>query len=104
MRWVFGAATLLGLFSTAQAYRLTALTSKMPSDLAIGPLLTLNFTFWFVPALLAPIIFKLVHRFPIDGHRMKAFAVHAFSALCFAAVHAAAMVVVRSVLYGPAPI
>jgi hypothetical protein len=77
MRWVFGAATLLGLFSTAQAYRLTSLTSKMPDDIEIVPLLALNFTFWFIPALLAPIIFRLVQRFPIDGHRMQAFAVHA---------------------------
>jgi signal transduction histidine kinase len=103
MRWVFGAATLLGLFSTAQAYRLTSLTSKMPSDIEVGPLLALNFTFWFIPALLAPFIFRLVHRFPIDGHRMQAFAVHAMSALCFAAVHAAGMLVVRAFLFGTPP-
>ena len=103
MRWVFGAATLLGLFSTAQAYRLTSLTSKMPDDIEIVPLLALNFTFWFIPALLAPIIFRLVQRFPIDGHRMQAFAVHAVSALCFAAVHAAGMLLVRSFLFGTPP-
>lgn len=101
MRWVFGAATLLGLFSTAQAYRLTSITSRNPSDIAIGPLLALNFTYWFIPALLAPVIFKLVHRFPIDGQRAKAFGVHAVSALGFAAVHAAGMVAMRTALYGP---
>ena len=100
MRWVFGAATLLGLFSTAQAYRLTSITSSNPSDIAIRPLLALNFTYWFIPALLAPVIFKLVHRFPVDGQRLKALGVHAVAALGFAAVHAAGMVAMRTVLWG----
>ena len=100
VRWVFAAATLLGLFSTAQAYRLTSITSKNPSDLHIGPLLALNFTYWFVPALLAPVIFRLVHRFPIDRQRVRGFAVHATSALLFAAIHAAAMVAVRTAFWG----
>jgi two-component system, LytTR family, sensor kinase len=100
LRWVFGAATLLGLFSTAQASRLHSLSSMPPSEIPIWPLLALNFTYWFIPALLAPIIFRLVHRFPIDGHRLRAFAVHAVSALTFAAIHAVGMVAVRAAIYG----
>jgi two-component sensor histidine kinase len=100
MRWVFGAATLLGLFSTAQASRLHSLTSRTPSDIPIGHLLALNLTYWFIPALLAPMIFKLVHRFPADGQRVKAFAVHAFSALACAGIHAAGMVAVSNAIYG----
>lgn len=100
MRWVFGAATLLGLFSTLQAYRLTSLTSSDPAHLYIGPLLALNFTYWFIPALLAPVVFRLVHRFPVDAQRIKAFGVHAGSALLFAGVHAAGMVSMRALLWG----
>jgi signal transduction histidine kinase len=101
MRWVFGAAILLGLFSTAQAYHLSSITTKDAYDIAIGPLLALNLTYWFIPALFAPLIFGLAHRFPIDGHRGKAFAVHATAALTFAAIHAAGMVLMRTILYGP---
>ncbi len=54
LRWVFGAATILWLFSTAQAYRLTALTSKDPSQIEISSLLILNFAYWFIPAAICP--------------------------------------------------
>ena len=101
MRWVFGAATVLALFSTAQAYRLTTLASKDPAHIAIAPLLAANFTYWFIPALFAPLIFRLVHRFPIDDGRGRALAVHACSALVFAGVHAAAMVAIRALMWGP---
>ena len=48
-RWVFLVATLLGLFSTAQAYRLTSLNPKAHVDgIEIGSMLILNLTLWFV--------------------------------------------------------
>jgi signal transduction histidine kinase len=100
LRWVLGAATLLGLFSTLQAYRLTSLTSSDPAHRAVGGLLVLNFAYWFIPALLAPVIFRLAHRFPVDGQRVKAFSVHACSALLFAGVHAAGMIGMRALLWG----
>ena len=103
LRWVFGAATLLWLFSTAQAYRLTTLTSKDPSQIELGPLFILNFAYWFIPAAVAPLIFRLVHRYRIDEQRIKALAVHACAALLFTAVHAAGMVSVRVLLWGMAP-
>lgn len=104
LQWVFGAATLLGLFSTLQAYRLTSLTSRDSAHLDVGPLLALNFTYWFIPALLAPIIFRLVHRFPIDARRVAALTVHGGAALLFAGVHAAGMVGMRAALWGaPTP-
>ena len=44
-RWVFLVATLLGLFSTAQAYRLTTLNPKAHIDgIDLGSLLVLNLT------------------------------------------------------------
>src|SRR5690349_4443151 len=101
MRWVFGAATLLGLFSTLQAYRLTTLTSKDPMNIEVGRLLVLNFSYWFIPAAFAAIIFALIRRFPIDENRVKAIAVHAVTALVFTGVHASGMVVMRAILWGP---
>jgi two-component system LytT family sensor kinase len=104
LRWVFGAATLLWLFSTAQAYRLTALTSKDPSQIEVGSLLVLNFAYWFIPAAVAPAIFRLVHRYRIDEQRIKAIAVHACTALTFTGVHAAGMIGVRALLWGTPPV
>jgi signal transduction histidine kinase len=104
LRWVFGAATLLGLFSTLQAYRLTALTSKDPSDIQVGNLLMLNLAYWFIPAAIAPLIFRLVQRYRIDGHRVQVVAVHACAALLFTVVHAIGMVSVRALLWGAPPV
>jgi two-component system LytT family sensor kinase len=104
MRWVFGAATLLGLFSTLQAYRLTVLTSKDPMNIEIGSLLVLNFAYWFIPAAFSPIIFGLIRRFPIDTERFKAVGVHVGAALVFTAIHATAMIVTRGFLWGTPPV
>ena len=103
LRWVFGAAALLGLFSTAQAYRLTALTSRDPSQIEIDKLLVLNLAYWFIPAAVAPLIFVLIRRYPIDQQRLKAIAVHVASALIFTCVHAVGMIAVRVALFGMAP-
>lgn len=101
LRWVFGAATVLGLFSTAQAYRLTALTSKNPSQIELGPLLVLNLAFWFIPAAIAPLIFLLVQRNRIDERRFRTIGVHACAALTFTGIHAAGMIGVRAMMWGP---
>ena len=103
LRWVFGAATCLGLFSTLQAYRLTALSSPDPSKLDVSNLLVMNLAYWFIPALMAPVIFRLIQRYPIDGQRLKALSVHTCSALTFTAVHAVGMMSVRAVLWGAPP-
>ena len=51
-RWVFGVATVLGLFSTLQAYRLTELNFYEPK---LAQLLVLNLSLWYIPAALTPI-------------------------------------------------
>jgi two-component system, LytTR family, sensor kinase len=58
--WIFLAATVLALSSTLQAARMTALGIRPPSSIPIGRLLALNFTLWWIPAALAPPIFRLV--------------------------------------------
>jgi two-component system, LytTR family, sensor kinase len=100
LRWVFAAATLLGFFSTLQAYRLYTLNSKNPMSVEIGTLLFLNLVYWYVPASLSPMMFRLAHRFRLDGERkVRAFAVHAGAALSYSAVHCAAMISSRFVVW-----
>ena len=103
-RWVFGAATALGLFSTLQAYRLTALNLTHKYDIEVGKLLILNLALWYIPAALSPIIFRLIRRYRIDERVVRTIAVHIFAALVLSCVHAAGMAAVRSALWGPPPV
>ena len=98
LRWVFSVATLLGLFSTVQAYRLTELNSHDPE---VGYLLILNLALWYVPAALTPVIFLLTRRFPVGGPLARLIAVHVAAALLLSCVHAAGMTAVRAALFGP---
>jgi two-component system LytT family sensor kinase len=99
-RVIFGAATLLGIFSTLQAYRLTTLNIKEPMNVEVWRLLVLNLAYWYVPAALTPQIFRIAHRFPIDSARWpKALGAHALAAGGFSVVHLACMVGVRAVLW-----
>jgi signal transduction histidine kinase len=99
-RWVFGAATLLGLFSTLQSYRLTSITVKDPMSIEISRLLVLNLTYWYVPAAVTPLIFLLADRFPFDaGKWLRALTAHALAAGTFSFVHLAGMVGIRALLW-----
>ncbi len=104
MRWVFGAATVLGLFSTLQAYRLTSLSLSHKVDIEVGKLLVLNLALWYVPAALSPIIFRLMKRYPIDERLVRTVMVHVFAALVLSCVHAACLAAVRAALWGPPPV
>jgi two-component system LytT family sensor kinase len=100
VRWVFAAATVLGLFSTLQAYRLTTINLKIPMDIEVGRLLLLNLVYWYIPAALTPTIFRLAHRFRIDGpHRFRAISAHALFAVCYSVVHCAGMIGMRFMLW-----
>ena len=101
IRWVFLGATLLGLFSTAQAYRLTSLNPKAHVDgIEIGSLLILNLTLWYVPAALTVPIFRIAAHFRLDTDRwIRSIAIHAIAAVLFSIVHVAAMMAVRVMLW-----
>ena len=107
LRWVFAAATVLGLFSTLQAYRLTSLNLRYPMDIEVGKLLILNLVYWYIPAALASVIFRLGHRFRLDGaHWIRSLGVHAFAAVSYSVIHCACMVGMRFLLWdsgGKAP-
>src|SRR5918995_2621524 len=89
LRWIFGAATALGLFSTLQAYRLTSLNYKSGMDIEVGRLLILNLALWYIPAALTPVIFRLMKRHRIDERLIRTIIVHFLAALAFSCVHAA---------------
>ena len=100
-RWVFLIATLLGLFSTAQAYRLTSLNPRARIDgIELGSLLVLNLALWYVPAALVGPIFRLAARVRLDSGRwLRALAIHAVAALGFSVFHTAVMLLVRGILW-----
>jgi two-component system, LytTR family, sensor kinase len=101
LRWVFAAATLLGIFSGLQAYRLWTLN---PRAVITGPevakLFLLNLVYWYVPAALSATIFRMAHRFRVDGPNMvRALGVHILLAFGYSMVHCACMIGMRVLLY-----
>jgi signal transduction histidine kinase len=100
-RWVFLIATLLGLFSTAQAYRLTALNPRAPvHGIDVGALLVLNLALWYVPAALVNPIFRLAAYLRLDSARwLRAVVGHAAAALVFSLAHSAVMLGLRAILW-----
>ena len=99
-RFVFGAATLLGVFSTLQVYRLTTLSINDQMNIEVWRLLALNLAYWYVPATLTSAIFRIAHRFPLDAPGWpRALAVHALAALGFSVLHLGAMIGMRAVLW-----
>lgn len=100
-RWIFGVATVLSLFSTLQAYRLSTLTMRDGMSVEVSRLLALNTAYWFVPAALTFVIFRLARRFPVDtGRWFVAVGVHVLAALAFSMVHTACMLAMRELLWG----
>jgi sensor histidine kinase YesM len=66
---------------------------------AIARLLALNLVYWYIPALLAPIIMAFALRHPIDRVRWwKQIAMHAAGALSYSVVHTAVMTAMRVLL------
>jgi LytS/YehU family sensor histidine kinase len=90
-------ATVLGLSSAIQADRLTALAGH---DGGCGScLLVMNVWYWYVPALLVPVMFRLAVRWPLDTKRpAKAIAKHVAASIVYSFVHTLAMTVVRLIL------
>jgi two-component system, LytTR family, sensor kinase len=99
-RLVFGVATVLGLFSTLQAYRLTVVSAKPGMPIEVGKLLVLNLAYWFVPALLLPSVVGIARRFPLEsGRLLRNIPVHVAGAMGFATLRFAGMTAVKYVLW-----
>jgi signal transduction histidine kinase len=100
VRWILLVATVLSLFSTAQAYRLATLNLKVPENIYVGPLLILNTAYWFVPAAFTLPIFYLARRYRLDSRQWaQAIVVHLAAAALFSIVHLGCMVLVRLALW-----
>jgi two-component system LytT family sensor kinase len=100
LRLIFGAATALGIFSALQSYRLNTLNIKDGMNIEAGRLLILNLGYWYVPAAITPVIFRLSHRFRLDaGHWVRGIGVHALAAVAFSVLHAACMIGLRALLW-----
>jgi signal transduction histidine kinase len=98
---VFLVATLLGLFSTLQSYRMTALNPRVSmEDIQVWRLLALNLTLWYVPAALTGAIFWVSARARLDSERwMRALTLHAGAAMVFSIIHGACMMAARAALW-----
>jgi two-component system LytT family sensor kinase len=100
LRLVFGAATALGIFSALQSYRLSTLNIKDGMNIEVGRLLILNLGYWYVPAAITPLVFRLSHRFRLDaGHWVRGIGVHVLAAVAFSVFHAACMIGLRALLW-----
>lgn len=93
-RLVVGVATVLGVFSTFQAYNyVTLFTERKPS---MAHLLALNLTYWYAWALVVPGILWLARRYRFERHTWRrAAAAHAAGVVVFTFAHAVITVSVR---------
>ena len=98
---LFVIATAFGISSTFQAFWLSQLGSHgRPFQYAVARLLPLNLVYWYIPALLAPIIMAFALRHPFDRlHWPRQIAMHVAAALSYSVVHTAIMTATRAVIF-----
>jgi len=94
---ILGVATVLGVFSTFQAYNYVSFfTERRPPFLM---LLTLNVTYWYAWAAVAPGILWLAQRYRFERHTWRrATVAHGIGVLSFTSVHAALVVTCRALI------
>jgi hypothetical protein len=96
---VFAIATAFGVSSTFQAYGLQLLEGRETSSLRV-PLLLLNLVYWYVPALLAPMIMRLALKYELGRRRWRVQAlVHLAGLLSYAIVHTTILLGARALLF-----
>ena len=97
---LFVIATAFALSSTMQAYWLDHLKHDGGMQDELPHLLALNFLYWYIPALLAPVIMALATREQLRSQRWRVqVLVHIGGALAYSIVHTAAMMVLRGALF-----
>jgi len=97
---LFVIATAFGISSTVQAYWMARLElHPMVMENAIARLLVLNLVYWYIPAILAPIIMAFALRHPFDRvHWPRQLALHFTAALSYSVAHTLIMMGVRVLL------
>ena len=99
---LFLIATAFGVSSTMQAYSMRVLDEGAGSAPAryVLPLLGLNLTYWYIPALLAPTIMALALRFHLGRVRWPVqLVVHLAGVLVYSVVHTAGLLAMRALLF-----
>ena len=95
-RVIFGVATLLGLFSTFQAYQAVQFLSTEKQKASIWLLLGINTSYWYIWALLAPVVLWVARRFPFErGVWIRSLPVHLVAVAVLTIVHIGAFEAVR---------
>ena len=89
LRWIFAAATAFGMFSTAEAVTYHVFVAKSPS-IPWAIVSSLNFSYWYVWAILTPPILWVARRYPFDRHALGRFIlVHSIGVFVFTFAHSA---------------
>jgi signal transduction histidine kinase len=89
LRWIIAAATAFGFFSTAEAVGYHLFVAKSES-IPWAIVSSLNFSYWYVWAILAPAILWVARRYPFDRHAWGRFiAVHSAGVFIFTFAHSA---------------
>jgi two-component sensor histidine kinase len=97
---LFVIATAFGISSTVQAYWMHRLElHPVVMENAIAHLLVLNLVYWYIPAVLAPIIMAFALRHPFDRlHWPRQLATHVTCALSYSVAHTTIMMALRALL------
>ena len=96
---LFVIATAFGVSSTFQAYWLDEIMHEHAMPHSVPHLLALNLVYWYIPALLAPVIMAWAVRDRLVRARWPVqVLVHAASALAYSVVHTAVMMALRAAL------
>jgi signal transduction histidine kinase len=94
---LLGIATAFGVSSTIQSYGLHLVLGE--KDPMILEILVANLVYWYVPALLAPVIVTLASRYPFRrGHISRFLLVHVSAVLVYSIMNIAAMFATRFAL------
>ena len=94
---LFIIATVFGVSSTLQAHWMDKLQiHPHVIENATARLLLLNLVYWYIPAVLAPLIMAFGLRHPFDRNRWaRPLALHLFAALSYSVVHTTIMMAFR---------
>jgi two-component system, LytTR family, sensor kinase len=100
---LLGIATAFGVSSSIQSYLLSATAGDRMSGMA-SHVVILNLVYWYVPALLAPLIIRIATRYQFGrGHGWMPYAVHITGALVYSVIHSIAMIGTRMALLQQSP-
>ena len=98
-RAIFLVATVFGVSSTVQGALLMRVTGEAFQKWDWIQLLVLNLAYWYVPALLAPVIMSVAFRFNLGrASWWTQLAVHGTGALLYSLIHTASMFALRALL------